>query len=971
MTARTRRLLLVVGGALTLALLTPGLAGARWTRISARRSRDQPFYACAKRHARARCALIRDPTRGDSRRGPVQAGAITAGPEEQASPAMLGNGAEGGYSPENLRSAYDLPSTTGGSGQTVAIVDAYDDPNAESDLNVYRSFYALPECTKANGCFKTVNEHGGTSMPAANAEWAEEISLDLDMVSAICPHCHILLVAASGEEPAELSNAENEAAKLGATEISNSYGFEFSSEPTHASAFDHPGIPITVAAGDSGYKAEWPAANPNVIAVGGTSLEPASNSRHWKESVWYGKEAGETYGTGSGCSKEPKPAWQKDAGCSFRTNNDVAAVADQNTPVSSYDSYQNPSPWQLMGGTSVATPIIAAAMALANPYTRTFEGAKALYAQAALSTGTLDDVTVGKNGTCGGSYLCEAKVGYDGPTGLGSLWEAPEVPPPAFATEAATAVTNTGATLGATVEPNDAEIECSFEYGTTSAMGSSLPCSKAHLTGVTKVTVSASLSNLAPATLYHFRVAGAYTGGPGAGSELTFSTSASPPGVATEPATQITNGSATLNASINPEGQSTTCVFEYEPATAHGSSVPCAHSAGAGTGAVSVSASLTGLAPNTTYRFKVVATNSTGTTKGSQREFKTLPSTITNLSSASLTASSASVSAVVDPNGVQVISCNFEYGTTSSFGSSKPCAPPPGEGESAVTVSAQLQELSANTTYHFRVAVTTKSGAGHSTEATFSTLPDPPLATTGEPSSIGDSRATANATVEPGGAELSACLFQYGEVEAGGTTASVPCSALPSAGEGPQAVSAPLTGLAAGTTYEYRIVAGNAGGISYSEFRRFTTSPVISVLPTEENNGEGTGPPPPPAAPTATLASTRLTVSRAGIIAIQVRCAPGAGSCTGTLTLRTLDAVAALNAHGPKRIATLAQGSFAVSAGREVTVRLHIDPTGRRLLLRARLLRARATITASHPDPATNRQAIVTLRALTPATGRH
>jgi subtilase family serine protease len=130
----------------------------------------------------------------------------------------------GGYNPADLQSAYKLPSSTAGSGQTVAIVDAYDDPNAESDLGVYRSQFGLAACTTANGCFKKVNQNGGTSYPRANGGWAQEISLDLDMVSAICPNCHILLVEASSSSLTNLGTAVNTAATLGANEISNSYG---------------------------------------------------------------------------------------------------------------------------------------------------------------------------------------------------------------------------------------------------------------------------------------------------------------------------------------------------------------------------------------------------------------------------------------------------------------------------------------------------------------------------------------------------------------------------------------------------------------------------------------------------------------------------------------------------------------------------------------------------------------------------
>jgi hypothetical protein len=337
----------------------------------------------------------------------------------------------GGYDPADLRSAYDLPSEFAGAGQTVAIVDAYDDPDAESDLAVYRTRYGLTACTTVDGCFKKVNQTGGTKYPAAEAGWAVEISLDLDMVSAACPNCHILLVEASSNTDGDLDTAEDEAATLGATEISNSWGgAEFSGENSEDSSFDHPGVPVTAAAGDSGYGAEYPAASPDAIAVGGTALTLASNTRGWSETAWSG--------TGSGCSAyEPKPAWQTDKGCADRTANDVAAVASPETPVSVADSYKLPKEfsvpeagWTLVAGTSVASPLVAGTMALANAYTRSFPGADALYEEAAQTgTGTLDDVVSGSNGSCG-TYLCNAGPGYDGPTGLGSIYGPPAVLPP-------------------------------------------------------------------------------------------------------------------------------------------------------------------------------------------------------------------------------------------------------------------------------------------------------------------------------------------------------------------------------------------------------------------------------------------------------------------------------------------------------------------------------------------------------------
>lgn len=318
------------------------------------------------------------------------------------------SGSPSGYNPADLQSAYKLPSSTAGSGQTVAIVDAYNDPNAESDLGVYRSQFGLPACTTANGCFRKVNQNGGTTYPRGNTGWAEEISLDLDMVSAICPNCHILLVEATSNSFSNLAAAVDEAAKLGANEISNSYGgSEYSNEVNDQSHFNHPGIAITASSGDSGYGVQFPAASRYVTAVGGTTLNKSSNSRGWSETVWSG--------AGSGCSAYvSKPSWQTDSGCSRRTVADVAADADPNTGVSVYDTFHEPG-WLVFGGTSVASPIIASVYALAGN-----AGSVSYGSYSYSHRSSLFDVTSGSNGSCGGSYLCTGVVGYDGPTGNGT-----------------------------------------------------------------------------------------------------------------------------------------------------------------------------------------------------------------------------------------------------------------------------------------------------------------------------------------------------------------------------------------------------------------------------------------------------------------------------------------------------------------------------------------------------------------------
>jgi subtilase family serine protease len=345
-----------------------------------------------------------------------------------------------GFGPSDLHSAYNLP-TTGGTGQTVGIVDAFNDPTAAADLAVYRANYGLPACTVASGCLRQVGETGTSTLPTTDTGWAQEESLDLDMVSAICPNCKILLVEATSASDADLAASVNEAATLGATEISNSYGgAEASSETADNADYTHPGIAITASAGDSGYGVEFPAAAPSVTAVGGTSLTKDSSTRGWTETVWGSATGGgllsalgtsATEGTGSGCSAyEPKPVWQKDTGCAKRTVADVSAVADPNTGVAVYDSTADSTGdvgWEEFGGTSVSSPIIASVYALAGGVSSTVSGAQLAYA----NPSSLNDVTSGTNGSCTGgvlgfggtasnAYLCTAQAGYDGPTGLGT-----------------------------------------------------------------------------------------------------------------------------------------------------------------------------------------------------------------------------------------------------------------------------------------------------------------------------------------------------------------------------------------------------------------------------------------------------------------------------------------------------------------------------------------------------------------------
>jgi subtilase family serine protease len=326
-----------------------------------------------------------------------------------------------GYGPTQFHGAYALP-TVAGSNQTIAIVDAYDDPTAKSDLDTYDATFGLPffpSCSAAitTSCFQKVNQSGNASpLPRSNAGWALEISLDVQIAHAICQNCKILLVEAKSNSFTNLAAGVNTAAALGANVISNSYGgSELSS--TLNDSYNHPGIAITVSSGDAGYRVESPASLNTVVAVGGTTLTLGANDTYAGETVWSG--------AGSGCSAFfAAQAWQtgtanwSSTGCgSMRGVADVAADADPATGASVYDStrYQGQKGWFQVGGTSLSSPLIAAVYALAGNAGSTTYPASLPYANPA----GLHDVTEGSNGGCG-TIMCEGTSGYDGPTGVGT-----------------------------------------------------------------------------------------------------------------------------------------------------------------------------------------------------------------------------------------------------------------------------------------------------------------------------------------------------------------------------------------------------------------------------------------------------------------------------------------------------------------------------------------------------------------------
>lgn len=319
----------------------------------------------------------------------------------------------GGIDPTELKSAYKLTGLSSG-GRTVAIVDAYGYTNLERDLGIYRSQFGLPACTKANGCLKILDQNGGTTLPRMDIGWAQEQALDVDAVSAACPDCKIIVVQAKTPSFANLGAAVNTAARQpGVVAISNSYGGGDAPDSTYGSYYNHPGIAVTASTGDNGYQGgSYPASSSYVTAVGGTSLSVApGTSRGWTETVWSG--------AGSGCSSYNTAlaaAASFGTGCAKRAMADVAAAANPGVGGLAvyYPSSKTASTWGQFGGTSESAPIIAAVYALS--------GNTAGYANAIpyAHPGSLFDVTSGSNGSCPTTQWCNARVGWDGPTGLGS-----------------------------------------------------------------------------------------------------------------------------------------------------------------------------------------------------------------------------------------------------------------------------------------------------------------------------------------------------------------------------------------------------------------------------------------------------------------------------------------------------------------------------------------------------------------------
>ncbi len=551
-----------------------------------------------------------------------------------AHPDLLGD--NGAYDPAYLDSAYDVAAAAaaadGGEGQTVAVVDAYNDPNVASDLASYRSYFGLPGCPagvvspSARGCvFEKVSQSGSQStFPSSNPSWSTEISLDVEMVSAICAKCQILLVEANDNSDANLGPAINEAVSLGANAVSNSWGGPEDSFEGAESAdyYDHPGVAIVASSGDGGYGVEFPAASRYVTAVGGTSLTQLTNTgtREGSETAWRG--------AGAGCSAyEPKPSWQHDAGCSNRSVADVSADANPETGVWVYDTYDTRG-WGIYGGTSAASPIIASYFALAgNSPLSSATLAEYPYD----SPGSLYDVTSGSDGNCTPSYLCTAGVGYDGPTGLGSPGGLPDSiaafgpggpppppppPPPPIAPGAPSGLAaraSSGQVQLAWAAPAVGTAPFTYDvYESTTSATSGFSLIEAG-SGLTATGFTAT--GLSNGTVYYFRVTATNTLGQGPPSAVVSATPSAKPTVPGPPLNMTATGSTkgvllSWNAPASNGGSPVTSYILYRSSV---SGQESRYGVFACTAATCTARDAAALFSTKTFYYEVAAVNAVGT----------------------------------------------------------------------------------------------------------------------------------------------------------------------------------------------------------------------------------------------------------------------------------------------------------------------------------------------------------------------
>ena len=740
-------------------------------------------------------------------------------------PSVVVAGGNGGYDPCYLESAYNVAAAAqarGGVGQIVAIVDYSVDPTIANDLATYRAQFGLPACptgtvsSSNTGCvFQQVAQSGAPT--SGSSGWDVEISLDVDAVSAMCPQCQILLMEASSASTTALGSAVNTAVADGAIAVSNSYGSsEFSGEASSATSYyQHPGVAIVASSGDTAGLVEFPAVAPDVVGVGGTSLlqygTTGTRSANATESVWNGTpSAGD--GAGAGCSAYvAAPTWQSSfisaaggtSACSKRVTADVSADADPDTGLWIYDSYTQGG-WLVVGGTSLASPIIASMYALAgNAAGSSVYPGSTLYADSSL----LSHVTVGNVGSCG-TYLCDATKsinGYNGPTGLGTPGGAGALA--AFTFNAATppvTPASPGTPTASGITPTSATLSWSAVSGATSyalyegATPTSLALVNSAITGT-----STTVTGLTPSTGYYFALSATNSAGASAvgSSTLVTTTALSAPSAPTALSGTSGNTSVSLKwtAPASTGGSPITGYTVYYATTSGG------ELQGSSLASATTSTTVSGLTNGTPYYFEVVATNTIGSSAVSNEVAVTPAAALTAPTAPTLTSATAGNGSVVlawtapSSNGGSAITGYTIYDGTTATPKTKIGT------VSATSTSATVTGLTAGTKYYFSVVATNGVGSSPASNVLSATpLVSPPSAPTNLSVRARGSSVSLSWRNAQGTGPISYTVLVS-------TSSSMTGATSYSAGS---STSYSVSGLSSTTTYYFEVVATNAGGSS-------------------------------------------------------------------------------------------------------------------------------------------------------------
>jgi phosphodiesterase/alkaline phosphatase D-like protein len=398
---------------------------------------------------------------------------------------------------------------------------------------------------------------------------------------------------------------------------------------------------------------------------------------------------------------------------------------------------------------------------------------------------------------------------------------------PVVSTGAVSSLAPTSATLNGSVNPKGTSVtECNFEIGPYAEwLYEVIPCAQAlPLSGSSSLPVSLAFTGLAPGSVYYYRLAATNGNGTSQGAVQSFTTLPAVEGVSTLAATALTSVEATLNGSLEPNGVDAHYFFEYGPDTSYGSNTTT-HDAGTQSEPEAVAATLTGLIPNKTYHYRLVAENSMGTTYGVDQTLLTsaVAPVVSQFGSTVALSRSSAVLAVTADSGNTPTAYLVEYGSSSAYGSRS--APTNNSANAVEAIDVSLEDLTPGTLYHYRLVASNTVGTVTGPDQTFTTAAaQPPLSATGAASGVGQNNATITGVVSSAGLPTN-----YGFEIGTGSGYGQP-TGIGTLSSGEESIALTLTGLQPGTTYHYRVVASNADGTVYGSEQALTTAGVAVAL---------------------------------------------------------------------------------------------------------------------------------------------